>query len=523
MYLIIKNKYLLLMVLATLLFAASTSQAQILYANNFASADWQTGLDFETGLGGSKNPDVKRITNSAYCATGRNCLRIRVKQGSHYGSSIKYNFPNKPQSAYLRYRVRYEPSFNQFTGKTIGFEHTGAHGNGGRKPDGKNGWSARSSAGGYSTYLDNKSYVYHVHQGQTFGDTWKWNTDGHMQYGKWYDVEIYTKVNTPGKNNGVIRAWVDGKQVYEKKGITFTYTSVNEYNKIRSVWINYYHGGPNTSPKNATVYIDDVAVKLGSRVGRGFIPENLNGTSNPASGCTQTLHVATANNTAFSPSSTINVTGNVNSCVNSISVKETTNGANTWLASTTSNGSFTISFKADKLGGTGTRSLVVYTKGDDGSWGPKQTFNVVINSGGTVGGNTPPADGQTIWIKASTNNRYVTVNTSASNALQARKTSVGTNEKYVVQVIGSRYYFKSKANNRYMQNKENQTNAPMYAAGTTTGGWEGYQWITRMDGGFSLKARNGKYVQARTNVTNVPLAARGNNAGGWEKFTWGTP
>ena len=63
----------------------------------------------------------------------------------------------------------------------------------------------------------------------------------------------------------------------------------------------------------------------------------------------------------------------------------------------------------------------------------------------------------------------------------------------------------------------------MYAAGSFTGGWEGYEWVTRADGGFSLKARNGKYVQARSNVTNVPLAARGSSTGGWEKFTWGTP
>ena len=520
---IIKNKLALLTILTILLFIARTVQAQVVYANNFSSANWQTGLSFETGLGGSKNPDVKRISNSSYCATGKKCLRIRVKEGSHYGASIKYNFPNKPQSAYLRYRVRYESSFNKFTGKTVGFEHTGAHGNGGRKPDGKNGWSARSSAKGNDTYIDNKSYVYHVHQGQTFGDTWRWGTEGNMQYGKWYDVEIYTKVNTPGQSNGVIKAWVNDKKVYEKTGITFTYTSVNQYDKIRSMWINYYHGGPNTSPKNATVNIDDIAVKLGSRVGRGYIPENLNGTTSSSAGCTQTLNVSTANNTAFSPSSTVTIAGSVNSCVKSISVKEITNGANTWLASTESNASFTANFNADKLGGTGTRNLLVYTKGDDGTWGGSKKLDIVIAKSNTSGGNAPPVDGQTIWIKAATNNRYVTVNTSASNALQATKTSVGTKEKYSVKIIGSRYFFKSKANNRYIQNKENQTNAPMYAVGSSTGGWEGYQWVTRFDGGFSLKARNGKYVQARSNVSNVPLAARGSKAGGWEKFTWGTP
>lgn len=524
MHLIIKNTLALLVGLMVLLLAVNTAQAQVIYANNFSSANWQTGLSFETGLGGSKNPDVKRLTNSAYCATGRSCLRIRVKNGSHYGSSIKYNFPKKPQSAYLRYRVRYESSFNQFTGKTIGFEHTGAHGNGGRKPDGKNGWSARSSAKGTKSYLENKSYVYHVHQNQSFGDTWTWNTGGRMQYGKWYDVEIYTKVNNPGQRNGVIKAWVDGKQVYQKTNITFTHTAVNEYNKIRSVWINYYHGGPNKSPKNATVYIDDLAVKLGSRVGQGSIPENLDGTTNTAEGCTQqTLNVATANNQTFAPGSTVTIAGNVNSCVKSISVKEITNGANTWLASTASHAAFSIHFNTDKLGGIGTRNLLVYTKGVDGTWGPSKKLDIIVKNNSTTGNNTPPAHGQIIWIKASTNNRYVTVNTAASNALQASKTSVGTKEKYTVQVIGSKYFFKSKANNLYIQNKENRTDAPMYATGKSTGGWESYEWVARADGGFSLKARNGKYVQARSNVANVPLVARGTRTGGWEKFTWGAP
>ena len=63
---------------------------------------------------------------------------------------------------------------------------------------------------------------------------------GHLENNRWYCIEQYARLNTPGQNDGVLRGWVDGKLAFEKTDIRMR--DVADL-KIQSIWINLYHGG----------------------------------------------------------------------------------------------------------------------------------------------------------------------------------------------------------------------------------------------------------------------------------------
>jgi hypothetical protein len=41
---------------------------------------------------------------------------------------------------------------------------------------------------------------------------WVWNRDGFagLENNRWYCLEQHARLNTPGKNDGLLRGWVDG-------------------------------------------------------------------------------------------------------------------------------------------------------------------------------------------------------------------------------------------------------------------------------------------------------------------------
>lgn len=70
-------------------------------------------------------------------------------------------------------------------------------------------------------------------------------------------MEQYLKLNDPAKNDGVLRAWIDGRPAFEKTNIRFR---VNDQLKIEQVWMNLYHGGSRPSPYDQHLYIDNVVI-----------------------------------------------------------------------------------------------------------------------------------------------------------------------------------------------------------------------------------------------------------------------
>lgn len=72
-------------------------------------------------------------------------------------------------------------------------------------------------------------------------------------------------MNTPMVNEGILRAWVDGRLAWEKTDLRFRdVTSL----RVEEVWMNVYHGGTAVSPYDQHLYVDNLVI-ASSYIGPG--------------------------------------------------------------------------------------------------------------------------------------------------------------------------------------------------------------------------------------------------------------
>lgn len=193
-------------------------------------------------------------------------LRLKVAKGSHYGASIEHAFRKagvgEPEEIYFRYYLRFGDDWDPARGgKLPGISGTyGKAGWGGRPSDGTNGWSAR---GLFLGREDGKTpvgfYCYHADMKGKYGAHWVWDHAnlGYLENNRWYCLEQHAKMNTPGKNDGILRAWVDGKLAFEKTDVRMR--DVSQL-KIEKIWINLYHGGSWAAESDDHLYLDNVVI-----------------------------------------------------------------------------------------------------------------------------------------------------------------------------------------------------------------------------------------------------------------------
>lgn len=244
--------------------------SDIIFHCDFESERWwdEWGLRDSPKRVNSVNEDPQREFKSH---DGK-ALRIRVEKGGHYGVSLQYRFAkqlgSEPQEIYFRYYLRLGSDWKpENGGKLPGIAGTyGRAGWGGRKVDGTDGWSAR---GLFKGQVDGRTpigfYCYHAEMQGKYGDNWVWDGNGFpgLENNRWYSIEQHVKMNTPGKNNGVIQAWVDEKPVFEKRDVRMR--DVDKL-KIETIWINVYHGGTWTAKQDQHLFIDDVTISR-NRIG----------------------------------------------------------------------------------------------------------------------------------------------------------------------------------------------------------------------------------------------------------------
>lgn len=201
-----------------------------------------------------------------FTALSGKALRVKVNKGDHYGTSVEYRFQRQhgvePEEIYFRYHLRLGDDWNpQRGGKLPGIAGTyGKAGWGGRPVNGADGWSAR---GQFEGRRDGKTpigfYCYHMDMKGRYGSQWIWERDGlgFLENNRWYCVEQYVKLNTPGKADGVLRGWVDGRLAFDKTDVRMRAT---DSLKIEMVWLNVYLGGSWTAESDHHLYIDNVAI-----------------------------------------------------------------------------------------------------------------------------------------------------------------------------------------------------------------------------------------------------------------------
>lgn len=83
---------------------------------------------------------------------------------------------------------------------------------------------------------------------------------GQLVNNRWYRVEQYVRMNTPGTADGVARVWVDGILSYEKTNVIFREVGHDNLH-VRTVWLNIHAGGEGVGPAETTaIYLDQMVV-----------------------------------------------------------------------------------------------------------------------------------------------------------------------------------------------------------------------------------------------------------------------
>lgn len=247
------------------------SHPAVLFTERFERRNWR-GAWTDIYPGGDAETVSADLHNSFIAISGK-ALRVRVKSGARLGLSMHQRFAKllggEPEEVYFRYYLRFGEDWDPVAsgGKLPGLAGTYERaGWGGRKSDGTNGWSA---LGFFHQYLRSEpefsglrgigSYLYHMDSGSEYGDPIGWNlgSTGMLQKNRWYSIEQYVKLNTPGAADGVLKGWIDGRLAYERTNLR--YRSVPDL-RIESVWMNVYHGGIAKAPADLTLYIDNVVI-----------------------------------------------------------------------------------------------------------------------------------------------------------------------------------------------------------------------------------------------------------------------
>lgn len=161
---------------------------------------------------------------------------------------------------YFSYRVKFSSGFTntQLQGKLPGLSGGSSNG-GGNLPTGKDGWSARYMFHGTKI----KFYVYHPEIYKDAGDAYPiagkkyygrgpWLSPGFtLQTGTWYTVTQRIVLNTPGKHNGLIEGYINGKLCAVQTGMRFRDISTLMIDRI--FFANFFGGSG--VPPSKTEYI----------------------------------------------------------------------------------------------------------------------------------------------------------------------------------------------------------------------------------------------------------------------------
>ncbi len=239
-------------------------QDDLIFSCGFESVEWYREWGMEHP---ARNTDVvAEDRDLKFEPLEGKALRIKVNDNDHYGTSFQYRFQEQlgkePEEIYFQYSLRFANDWNpKRGGKLPGIAGTyGKAGWGGRKVNGRDGWSAR---GLFSGQKNGRTpigyYCYHADMQGRYGSHWVWEIEdlGYLANNRWYRIKQYAKMNTPGKNDGILRGWVDGKLAFENTDIRMRDVDAL---KIETVWINVYLGGTWSAESEHHLYIDNVTI-----------------------------------------------------------------------------------------------------------------------------------------------------------------------------------------------------------------------------------------------------------------------
>lgn len=231
---------------------------------DFGSHIWSEGLkEGRATIVDDSDPKRGKVLRVLYPSSG-----VTSKQsGVSWRIPLEGNF----ESIYISYKVKFDKDFIFAKGGKLPGLMGGNYSSGLRRSDGKTGFSVRMMwfENGRITF-----YVYHTNQMNDEGDIMEWRSNGKaisFQPEVWYRIGEKVVMNTPGKNDGMIYGWIDGKLCFKKTHINFR--NVNKYS-VDSLFFSTFFGGHTAdykSPKDQYAFFDDILISQ-----KPIILEDLN-------------------------------------------------------------------------------------------------------------------------------------------------------------------------------------------------------------------------------------------------------
>jgi hypothetical protein len=153
---------------------------------------------------------------STFEKDGETWLRVVYPEGK-VGTGLKLRTTHTDHDrVYLEYKVRFAEDFDWVKGGKLPGLYAG-HVSAGTTPDGENGFGVR-----FMWKADGKgsAYVYHMDMPGKWGEHFRFD-DFWFEKGVVQALGLELVANTPGKSDGIIRAWLDGVLVVEETGLRF--------------------------------------------------------------------------------------------------------------------------------------------------------------------------------------------------------------------------------------------------------------------------------------------------------------
>lgn len=245
----------------------NATNTRVVWSDQFQTSDWMQHWSVKTdGDWGLKNTVAIADPSDKFSKV----LRVRYPAGSASptvtrktgapvgGAQFFADLGMQPQNALrLSYYLRFSKNFDFVKGGKLPGLFGGTATDGREIPDGTNGFSTR-----YMWRQDGDGEIYAYLPTSSEHGTSIGRGNWRFKPGTWHHVEQEVILNQPGKKDGRIRVWVDGKQVLAEDKLTFRST---DKLKIEGILFSTFFGGG--TPSWATqkdVYTDfaDFSVSL---------------------------------------------------------------------------------------------------------------------------------------------------------------------------------------------------------------------------------------------------------------------
>ncbi len=247
----------------------------VIFFTDYEDDSWKEGWT-------CSNWDLYSLTDEpATVFSGRRSLQKRGPKGGN-GASLTYDLKEPVEVLYHRVYARFKSGGANT--RFIGISGVGA---------GMPQWKAMGSAGVRPTELpyfcatlttqdDNPLapmwYPYHIDQKGPWGDNWP--IDVVFPADTWFCLEMMVAMNTPGRRNGELRLWVDGRPVYAKTDMRWR---LDPSVRVGRAFDQVYASKP--FPKESYFWVDNRVVAteyVGPMLPRGSEPVDVPRTAKAA-------------------------------------------------------------------------------------------------------------------------------------------------------------------------------------------------------------------------------------------------